>query len=473
MRCGKALFLSSGSLPSRLECLPAAPIHGRGANHMIEHTGRWRFPHDIISARRCDLLPQFEGYGCRKNDHARVTGSRRKPAHGGAPVRGGVLIVQRNGNLFAAQLRYSFFQISKFDQPGRFDNAQGSRIAHKQHPLRNRALPAAAAQPFREAACELMKWSLHAHPCNSTVRQTGLSGLWRQAGIYLPGEVVCAAPAIPFRRVPSYPHEGMGFYGRPPYSGIGRRKERPKEKDIMSLKLHAALLTAGLMSLAYLAAPAVADEWDKMTTFQFNQPVEVPGQVLMPGTYMFRLADLQADRDVVQIFRQDQRGMDHIITTVMAIPAYRTTTPDRTILTFEERRSDAPEAVNKWFYPGDNYGVEFVYPKAERLESASNVTATPAPAPAPAPVASAPAPAVTQAAPPPPAPAVVEEEQSTVIAQNQPPATPSVTEPSANRELPTELPKTASELPLDLTLGLFMLVTGIGILGLTRLRHNA
>jgi hypothetical protein len=236
----------------------------------------------------------------------------------------------------------------------------------------------------------------------------------------------------------------------------------------MSLKLYGALLTAGLMSLAYLATPAAADEWDKLTTFQFNQPVEVPGQVLMPGTYVFKLADLQADRDVVQIFREDHRGMDHIITTVMAIPAYRVNTPDRTILTFEERRSNAPEAVNKWFYPGDNYGFEFVYPKAERLESASNVIATPAAAPAP--VAPAPAPAVAQTTPPPPAPAVVPPPPPEV-AQNQPPATPA--EPSANRELPAQLPKTASEFPLDIVLGLFLLGAGAGILGLARMRREA
>lgn len=233
----------------------------------------------------------------------------------------------------------------------------------------------------------------------------------------------------------------------------------------MSLKLHTALLTTGLMSLAYLAAPAVADEWDKMTTFQFSGPVEVPGHVLMPGTYVFKLADSQSDRSIVEIFRQDHRGMDHIVTTTMAIPAYRVNTPDRTILTFEERKSDAPEAVNRWFYPGDNYGVQFVYPKSEQLESASNVT--PAPVPAPAPVAPAPAPTVAQAAPQPPAP-----QPPAVIAQNQPPATPSVTAPNANRELPTELPKTASELPLEMMLGLLLLGAGTGLLSLVHLRRN-
>ncbi len=245
------------------------------------------------------------------------------------------------------------------------------------------------------------------------------------------------------------------------------QEEASEGEDIMTLKLHVALLTTGLMSLAYLAAPAVADEWDKMSTFQFNQPVEVPGHVLMPGTYVFKLADSQSDRSIVEIFHQDHRGMDHIVTTAMAIPAYRVNTPDRTILTFEERQSNAPQAVNRWFYPGDNYGVQFLYAKSERVESASNVTATPAPAAAPAPVAPAPPAAVAEAAPQPPAP-----QQPPVIAQNEPPAAPSVTEPNANREVPQELPKTASEFPFDLTLGLLMLSAGTGVLALTRLRRN-
>ncbi len=31
------------------------------------------------------------------------------------------------------------------------------------------------------------------------------------------------------------------------------------------------------------------------------------------------------------------------------------------ILQLEERPSGQPEALKAWFYPGDNFGVEFVY----------------------------------------------------------------------------------------------------------------
>ena len=65
-----------------------------------------------------------------------------------------------------------------------------------------------------------------------------------------------------------------------------------------------AIVLAG--SAAWFAPTARADEWDKRTVMTFNEPVEMPGQVLPAGTYVFKLADLQADRTVVQTFTEDQ-----------------------------------------------------------------------------------------------------------------------------------------------------------------------
>src|SRR5246500_532324 len=56
--------------------------------------------------------------------------------------------------------------------------------------------------------------------------------------------------------------------------------------------------------------------------------------------------------------------------TIMAIPDYRMQAPDKTIISFNERPSGQPEALKAWFYPGDNYGVEFVYPKQRATELA-------------------------------------------------------------------------------------------------------
>ena len=137
-----------------------------------------------------------------------------------------------------------------------------------------------------------------------------------------------------------------------------------------------------LVSGAGLLAPAArADEWDKRTIMTFNQPFEIPGQVLQAGTYVFKLADSLSSRDVVQIFTEDQQ---HLLATILAIPDYRREPTDNTVVTFDERQSGSPEAVHSWFYPGETDGLQFVYPKSEtQVAGKSKQPASPAAAPAP------------------------------------------------------------------------------------------
>lgn len=123
------------------------------------------------------------------------------------------------------------------------------------------------------------------------------------------------------------------------------------------------------LSLVALGFPtaAQADEWNKKTTVTFSQPVEVPGvdaQVLPAGTYVFKLVDSLSSRHIVRIFNQDE---SHIFTTILAIPNYRLKATDKTVMTFRERAAGQPEAIRAWFYPGDNSGQEFVYPKSRAL----------------------------------------------------------------------------------------------------------
>ena len=103
-----------------------------------------------------------------------------------------------------------------------------------------------------------------------------------------------------------------------------------------------------------------ADNWDKKTIVTFSDSVEVPGQVLPAGTYVFRLASAVSDRRIVQIWNGDET---QILATVLTIPNYRLDPPDRTIFEFDERPGDSPMAFHSWFYPGDNTGQEFVYPR--------------------------------------------------------------------------------------------------------------
>ena len=131
----------------------------------------------------------------------------------------------------------------------------------------------------------------------------------------------------------------------------------------MSSKLNAASL-GGLLALSFLVTkPVMADQWNKKTEFQFSAPVEIPGRVLAPGKYIFELADNQTDRSMVQVFSEDSSGNESLVATIMAIPDRTLNAPQQTILRFEERHSDGPEAIHSWFYSGESTGWDFVYPK--------------------------------------------------------------------------------------------------------------
>jgi len=123
------------------------------------------------------------------------------------------------------------------------------------------------------------------------------------------------------------------------------------------------------------AGTASAQPYNRKTTVTFSAPVEIPGvdaQVLPAGTYVFKLLDSQSDRHIVQIFNKDE---NHIYSTILAIPNYRLKATDKTVMTFAERATGDPQAIRAWFYPGDNSGQEFVYPKKRAivLAKAANV----------------------------------------------------------------------------------------------------
>ncbi len=127
-------------------------------------------------------------------------------------------------------------------------------------------------------------------------------------------------------------------------------------------------LVFGLIVLAVLMAiQAQAQSFNKRTTVTFNQPVEVPGQVLPAGTYTFTIVNSYGMRNIVQIWNKDKTNL---ITTILAIPNYRLEPTEETVIEFRERPANQPQALKAWFYPGHSYGIEFVYPKQEAIQIA-------------------------------------------------------------------------------------------------------
>jgi outer membrane biosynthesis protein TonB len=221
-------------------------------------------------------------------------------------------------------------------------------------------------------------------------------------------------------------------------------------------RIFVALFFIAMLCSIY-SPSARADEWDKKTIVTFSGPVDVSGHRLEAGTYVFKLADSAADRHIVQIFNADE---SHIIATILAIPDWRVTPRDKTVIKFSERAGnvstmerDLPQAgipVKEWFYPGDNFGQEFLVKPAPVVAATTTTeavaTAEPAPAPAPA----------------------VEEKEEVKTGEVEPAPTPApapaevapAAEP-APAATPAEMPRTASSMPLIALLGFASLGAGV------------
>ena len=241
------------------------------------------------------------------------------------------------------------------------------------------------------------------------------------------------------------------------------------------------LFTASvLVVLVHLmASGADAFTSDKRTYFTFNQSVALPGVTLPAGTYMFRLADPDTTRRVIQVSDKDGRQSYALLLTM---PAYRSQAAKDSEIRFLETPAGAPRAIDAWWYVGESAGYEFIYSKQQlaalntvsQPEPVASVEESPGlaegePVAVP-PIADANSPDVVEGdGVPPEASADVaadaEQQEVELQAQAQPPAQlpPADNEPAAADR--SQLPQTASPLALILLTGL-----ATGGLGLRLLR---
>src|SRR5437762_10453349 len=98
------------------------------------------------------------------------------------------------------------------------------------------------------------------------------------------------------------------------------------------------LLVGGLL-LTGATTRANADEWNKKTYITISQSIEVPGAVLPPGKYVFKLLESQSNRHIVQILNERE---NHVYATDLAIPRLRMEPADKTVLTFYEVPGGGP-----------------------------------------------------------------------------------------------------------------------------------
>ena len=235
------------------------------------------------------------------------------------------------------------------------------------------------------------------------------------------------------------------------------------------MKLFKVSTTVGCLALmgAVYTPSAKADDWNNKTVMTFSAPVEIPGVhltgfgILPAGTYVFKLLDSKSDRHIVQIFSEDQKT---VYATILAIPNFRLKATSKTVITFSERPAGEPEALRAWFYPGKNWGDEFVYPKARAMEIAKTTNL---------PVLFTPAEIAVEIAEPirtVDAPVVVEMERAPIMAVQptgeQVQLAAVVTAPPAEEVAVTTTPRPAAETTLPATGSTLPLIGMMGLIAL-------
>ena len=137
------------------------------------------------------------------------------------------------------------------------------------------------------------------------------------------------------------------------------------------MKINKGYIVVGLIIAfsLFFGLAAHADESDQSTTITFSQPIQIPGQVLPAGAYLFKLADSNSNQNIVQVFNADRTVL---YATLQTIATERQEPTGHTVVALAEQGAGQPDALLKWFYPGRETGNEFVYPTQKEKELAQD-----------------------------------------------------------------------------------------------------
>jgi hypothetical protein len=268
----------------------------------------------------------------------------------------------------------------------------------------------------------------------------------------------------------------------------------------------AAALAVMLLVSASAHLRAQGGTANKRTFLTFSAPVQVPGTTLSAGTYVFRLANPNA-QTIWQVLDGRER---RVLSTFYDVPSPRRTTADlnraggRPVVIMGETAQGIPPAIRVLYYPTDLYGTELIYPReqaqlianasrhpvlatnsdATRGGSANVFTVEPEATEARNNAAEQNIPAVEEQAAPrteTQAPPVASRESRPATSRNRPSASaartqqpvgtsgseaaaaPPANAPARQQTARNGLPGTASPLPIVGLLGLLALAGGIGL----------
>ena len=131
-----------------------------------------------------------------------------------------------------------------------------------------------------------------------------------------------------------------------------------------------AFLTLAVLTLS-IGSRAEAQPADYRTYFTFSAPVTLPGMTLPAGKYIFRLADADTSRKVINVLSGDGKRSLAMLHT---IPNQAMKAPKDAEIRFMETSAQVPPPVKTWWYAGKAIGYEFIYPRQQALQLAKSTS---------------------------------------------------------------------------------------------------
>lgn len=128
------------------------------------------------------------------------------------------------------------------------------------------------------------------------------------------------------------------------------------------------LLTLAVLTLS-IGGRAEAQPADYRTYFTFSAPVTLPGLTLPAGKYIFRLADPNSSRKIINVLTGDGKRSLAMLHT---IPNQASKPPQDAEIRFMETDAQVPPPVKTWWYAGKAIGYEFIYPRDQALRLAKS-----------------------------------------------------------------------------------------------------
>jgi hypothetical protein len=191
---------------------------------------------------------------------------------------------------------------------------------------------------------------------------------------------------------------------------------------------------------------AQPDSTAKTSSFVIASPVEVPGIVLQPGSYVIRLkgptpTNSPPGSKLLEIVSSDE---SRVYASITSIQEYRPPLPDKPLFSFYESADGRRRAIKAWWPTPDPYPYEerFIYPTEQALDLMAATKDS-----------------VLYLRPD----LFKSGVSSSAVLPATPPPVPATLPPMSGRHLTGSLPKTASNLPLLLLAGLLWSCAGLAI----------